>query len=793
MNWLSQFFLNPGLIIPGIALASLPVIIHILSRLRYRTVRFAAMEFLLRSDELNRRRLILEQLLLLLLRVLAVILITLLIGRLVLDPARLLMLRGSSVHHVMILDDTLSLREQRGDQSVFTMAVSTLENMLSDAESQRSGARVSILTVSSPDRPVISDRPLNQLLIQEVNLRLRTLKATYRSASPTAALMAARTILAADGGIAPQVHVITDFRRTDWQNNPEVISALESLKSINSKVQVVRLVADPGNNIAITSLTGSTTAIARGIPWRIHVEARNYGAAPVQGLRAKILLDGAPMPSTILFPDLDASKEVTVSHDITFQDTGTHRIEVQLDDDVLLPDNSRFLTIDVTEKRQILLVDDDPQQEDAGFVSSAISADSDLTGIAADVRSSQALNSLNLAAYDVIYMMNVRDLPADSVVQLAGYVRDGGGVAWFPGEQVSAEWYRSLYQNAQQRLFPVPLGSVTSAGSRIPDVIAADDGAESGYQIPVFSNHPVFSVYNTPDSPFAEAVHISKWLSVDDSWQVQDSERQDGVTTLARLRNGAPVIFEHSLGEGRILTFLTGAGKRWSNWPVAPAAWGYVVVHLSMHPYLQRRTSTSQMQEIAESLTMTWPAAQYSGNVEVYLPEPDINDDMAATTFLRLQSEELSAPNKNMEAPSAEDITEGASAANRDENAAEDSKSTSTSAQISEFQINLRQADRPGIYRIRRFTTVDGQPDDTWIAMNVPVSESDLAAAESEQLTTRASLSHVQIQDSGSATSLGSSAGGRELRWMILLSLVLILMAEQLLSLRMSHHPEVRA
>ena len=68
MSALSQFFLNPAFFLPGAALVLLPILIHILSRLRYRTVRFAAMEFLLASEELNRRRLILEQLLQLLLQ-----------------------------------------------------------------------------------------------------------------------------------------------------------------------------------------------------------------------------------------------------------------------------------------------------------------------------------------------------------------------------------------------------------------------------------------------------------------------------------------------------------------------------------------------------------------------------------------------------------------------------------------------------------------------------------------------------------------------------------------------------
>ena len=118
MSWLAQYFLNPAFVLPGAALASVPVIIHLLSRLRYRRIRFAAMEFLLQSEELNRRRLIIEQLILLLLRVLAIILIVLLLARLVLDPSGISLLRGATAHHVVILDDSLSMRDRSGDQNI---------------------------------------------------------------------------------------------------------------------------------------------------------------------------------------------------------------------------------------------------------------------------------------------------------------------------------------------------------------------------------------------------------------------------------------------------------------------------------------------------------------------------------------------------------------------------------------------------------------------------------------------------------------------------------------------------
>src|SRR5205823_12792845 len=53
----------------------------LINRMRYKRIRWAAMEFLLKSQKRNRRRLIIEQLILLLLRILLVLLAALLLAR----------------------------------------------------------------------------------------------------------------------------------------------------------------------------------------------------------------------------------------------------------------------------------------------------------------------------------------------------------------------------------------------------------------------------------------------------------------------------------------------------------------------------------------------------------------------------------------------------------------------------------------------------------------------------------------------------------------------------------------
>ncbi len=773
MSTLTQFFLNPAYVLPGAALVLVPILIHLLSRLRYKKVRFAAMEFLLESEELNRRRIVLEQLLLLLLRIVAVLLIGLLIAKLVLDPSRFLMLRGASMHHVVILDDSLSMRDREGDATVFHQALQTLENMLAEGSRQPGTSRITLLSMTDPGRPIVSDRTLDAAFVQEILPRLRNLTCSWRASSPIDAINAARDILAADGGAAPQVHVLTDLRATDWNSRPDVVAALESLKTIKASVDLVKVVKDARSNMAIQQLTAETLALAQGVPWRMTITLKNYSSTKVAGLRGTVLLDGTPLPGRILIPDIEPGAQLQVSHDVTFDSEGRHQIEVRLEDDALREDNRRFLAVDVTEKRTILIIDDEGQQEDASFVAAALSADPALTGLASEVRASQTLTSSNLAKYDCIYLLNIRDLPADTILLLADYVRSGGGIVWFPGEQANVRWYSESLREPSIKLFPVPIGTVHEIDAGIGTV----ENDVSPFVTPVFEEHPIFMIYNALDSPFPDTVQIARWLQVTDNWKSDDTERADGVRTIMRLKTGQPVAFEHSIGKGRVLTFLTGAGRRWSNWPIAPASPGYVVMNLLIHQYLQRPVDSVESRELSEPIQLQWPISLFTENVEVYLPDAGPHDEPVAETFVRLQATLLK---NNSSVPIETSST----------NASDENKQNDASSAEQELGVTIKQAERPGIYRIRRFST-EGNVNDLVMAVNVPTSESSLAMADQEQITSQSELDHVRILESDAANSLGGSEAGRELRWLLLGLLIATLVAEQLLALRLSYHPEV--
>ena len=124
MSPLAISFVHPA-ILGGLALASLPIIIHLLNRRRFKSMEWAAMDFLLKAAVRNRRRVRLENLLLLALRTLLVLCLILAVARPFSkreDTLASLFGSAGSTERVILLDDSHSMRAGQGNKSAFQSA-----------------------------------------------------------------------------------------------------------------------------------------------------------------------------------------------------------------------------------------------------------------------------------------------------------------------------------------------------------------------------------------------------------------------------------------------------------------------------------------------------------------------------------------------------------------------------------------------------------------------------------------------------------------------------------------------
>lgn len=743
--WLANHFFNPGFIAGGMFLLASPIIIHLINRMRYRRVRFAAMEFLLASQQRNRRRLLLEQLLLLLLRILIVAAIVLLISRLILDPSQMSIFRGARSHHVVLLDDSLSMRDRWGETSAFAEALKIIKRLGAGGAEQPNTQKFTLLRLSRPDQPIFSERDVNEDFVTELSTKLdpQAFPCTHQALDLVTGLQSARKLLATERGAIQHLHVISDFRDRDWQDQKAISGAIEELTGDNVSVNLVRTVPEQHANLVVTQLSGDIQVAAADVPLRLKVGVKNSGQQVATDVRLSIFDDDAKIPASVVFEKIDPLSEVTHEVDVRLATSGRHKLKVSIDTDSLVEDNTRFLAVDVPKTVPVLIIDGDPSGDDGSYVSEALAADPKSTGFAPVIENVEYLRRRPLDDFRAVILLNVPEIPADGLDALEKYVQAGGGLAWFVGKAIRPVFYNdSLYRNGEG-LFPVPLETA-------PDALI-EDPIGSGADLQVV-DHPMFRLF-TIEPAYLQPIHIEKFFPVQKEWKRDDQVRKDRVRTLANLRSGDPLIFEHSFGLGRVITVLTTAAPEWNNWATD---YSFVVVQLELVKAIARTDRSPETRQVGEPIRLVLNPAEYTDNVEVISPGQD------GEQIVRMQA-----------SPEQKDVGEG------------DSPKSAGPLRLSAI---FRETDNPGVYTVRLM----GQSqvtEDKLIAYNVAPREGDLQLAATADLRKRVGgNSRVTLQEFGQLEWVQGKEAGAEIRQWLLWILLILMIGEQALAYRLSYH-----
>lgn len=739
--WLAGHFFNPAFVASGMLLLASPIIIHLINRMRYRRVQFAAMEFLLASQQRNRRRLLLEQLLLLLLRILIVIAIVLLISRLILDPSQMSIFRGARAHHVVLLDDSLSMRDRWGETSSFAEALKIVNRLVAGGAEQPNTQKLTLLRLSRPEQPILSERDVNEDFVTELSAKLdqQAFPCTHRALDLVTGLQAAGKLLAGERGTIQNLHVISDFRERDWQDQKAISAAIDQLTAAGVSVNLVRTVPEQHPNLAVTHLSGDIQVAAADVPLRLKVAVKNSGQQVANDVRLAMFDNDEKIPASVVFEKVDPMTEVSHEVDVRLTTAGRHRLRVSIDTDSLVEDNARFLAVDVPKTVPVLIIDGDPSGDDGSYVAEALAADPKSTGFAPVIENVEYLRRRPLDDFRAIFLLNVPEIPADGLDALEKYVAAGGGLAWFVGPTLRPAHYNDALYRKGEGLFPVPLDTA-------PEVLT-EDATNPGADMQVV-DHPALRLFAI-DSTSLPKIRIEKYFPVSDDWKKDDQARKDRVRTLATLRNGDPLMLEHAFGKGHVITVLTTASPDWNNWATD---YSYVVVQLELMKYIARTDRSPEARQVGEPIQLLLNPADYTETVEVLSP------GVEGERTTRLQA----APEQN--------------------------ETNATNPAPLRLAATFRETDDPGIYTVRLMTQAQVS-EDRLIAYNVAPRESELQLASTPDIRKRLGGNNkVTIQDFGQLEWVQGKEAGSEIRQWILWTLLFLMIAEQALAYRLSYH-----
>ncbi|MCE9568129.1 MAG: BatA domain-containing protein [Planctomycetes bacterium] len=498
-----SFFLNPWVMAAGVALAVSPIIIHLINRMRFRRIQWAAMEFLLKAQKKMRRKKILEQLLLLLLRILLVLLAGLLFARFLgSDPSQNKETRP--VLHVIVLDDTPSMTDTGsavGGKDAFTRARSLITDKLLPSVAKASTPQTLRLIRLSDQGDMLnpSANPdkapdtISLTTIESVKGLLASEKTAPIHVGIVPGLKKAKELLAKSPGTetAKVVHIVSDMRSADWTRDTEAITlAVQELTDEGVKVHLIDVAApnrtsDPrppaySENVGIVELKPRNRVTAFDKEVEFDLRVRNYGVASLKDVRAEIYVNGAANHFvSVRFDTLPGGQDATLTFAVTFNASQGATMATKEDPlakfnvitaildntgaDAIAADNVRHAVVEVREKLSVLLVtrppdDDKPTNKDGdSFALRLLFEETKLSGTNVVSGTADSLDKLDLHEFSSIYIVNIPQLSKSQVGNLERYANEGGGVGIFLGPNVTVEQYNNLLYRAGTGIMPFPL------------------------------------------------------------------------------------------------------------------------------------------------------------------------------------------------------------------------------------------------------------------------------------------------------------------------------------------------
>jgi hypothetical protein len=613
-----SWMMNPAMLGLGALAVSVPIIIHLLNKRRFKVVAWAAMEFLLDADKQNRRRVQLQHWLLLMLRCLAMLLLGLLLARPLLPSAlSQLMQEKQQFERVVVLDDSLSQQVVIDSLPAFDQAKATLAKMVTDlADAEDSDNWLTLYVTSNADQPILVNEPVTTATLPTLIETIEGLVCSDRSADYATTLeQVDRYVAGQRENFGRVVYIFSDLRRRDWTplttaSNNATNNAIDTDDSSPQKLLakmaenvsqgfIVDCANDNDQNLAVIDLRSEDLLVSNRLV-RFTATVVNHGTETVSNIRLLLQIDEqAPVYETV--PSLAPGQEELVTFRYLFPSQATaseridglasadsptprhdHRVKVEIDrqglgqsqlqSDQLPQDNVRNLAARVMDSIPVLLVDGDP---------SSISERSEThylkfldvfgTGLKTDIVSANELETLSLANYRAIFLCNVDQISADRVKTLEQWVRDGGAMVFLPGNQVRAATFNETFYRDGQGISPLELLT-----------ISGDPTMSSWVNFEVNpQTHPSLRTLVESDAGGLLRVDIFSW------WTSQTAtSAENPVSVPLRLNDEAnsPAMVERAWGRGKVIAFSIPADGDWSMWPAVTGV--FVPMMLDLIDYL---------------------------------------------------------------------------------------------------------------------------------------------------------------------------------------------------------------
>jgi hypothetical protein len=566
---MDSIFLNAGLA-GGVALAALPVILHLFMKQTPKHVLFPALRLIQERQKRSRKRLKVKNWLLLLARIALIALMALALARPRLWSKASLGDTEVPTAMALVFDTSLSMGyEERGKTRLQEAKDLAFEILKKTHESSR------VFVIDSAE-------PVRQSGLSPAGARKRIEALTIRAVNRPLNGAVGQAYKAVAGAEQPrhEVYVLTDLARTAWDLTRPA-EGLEEVKKDKGGIStfVMRLSPKVIRNVAIVGAEPQAPFASGDEPLPILVTVRSLG--PATKRVAEFHLDGKIRGKEPV--NLTADGEAQVRFTTPKLTPGLHHGEISLagEPDPLEVDDRRYFTLDVQPPLKVLVVSD--RAIDADFVANALDPETlKASGAGRPFQVTRVLSprlegmNLNLRDYSCVFLLNVKSLPDSEWGRLNQYVRNGGGLVLALGDRVTEE---SLNDSVAAQLLPATIGPLKTFKDQAHGInFGKADIA-----------HPLFE-RNTRD--------LLAELSSVPIYQYREVTQPQGTRTLLSYSDGKPALLERlfpGTSTGRVLLWTTALSRRsgitardrresWNDFPVV--GWSFFSIINETVPYL---------------------------------------------------------------------------------------------------------------------------------------------------------------------------------------------------------------
>lgn len=579
-----QFLLNPWLLL-GLAGIALPVMAHLLSRRRFDVVEWGAMQFLNPSRK-TRRRLKLEELLLLLLRIGLISLVVFAVTRPVVPSGWLSGYRSSGSRTVvLIVDGSNSMSRTDGVNSIHQNAVRRAADFL-----QSLGPDDNVALIDARDQPrSVIESPLRD--ISAVEEQLRQLPPPGGACAMLAAIEKAIGILGRSSSSAREIVVFTDRQAQGWKsaNEPEWLRVDDMLKfpSIRPQVWVVDVAPHLGpvsRNISVGQIEMSREMSVPDFPIRLRVAIRNDSSQESQ-VPVRLTLNGQSLAGEMQTPTIPAGSETMLEFDHAIRQEGSHILSIEVDagDDAIAADNVSHAAVHVASSLSVLLVNGTSStvaaDRDTFFAELAFAPPEGKTSwVNARVIEAAELSAADFETAAVAVFANIEQISPAAAVALAEFVARGNGAIIACGPNTSPDSFRKCFQESgllsQLEVVRIREAPPTSE----EQILVAPLSIQSGW-LERFRSDPSRSFLKARFTAWCLTKQVPRKLAAEGSGPPADKKTSEPPTgknsavpdtaavALAQLSTGDPLILQTRHGDGFVLVMTSTLDRTWTDLP----------------------------------------------------------------------------------------------------------------------------------------------------------------------------------------------------------------------------------